>query len=110
MSLPWDTVRRISPILVESFVCVDGIASVSIIKVYLRSGPEATADIHLFCREDEKNTKETIDEEGWVHTGDVAEIDQCGRVKIIDRVKVSIHLRWLIPKVHKIYTLSFRTS
>ncbi|KAH9484154.1 Long chain acyl-CoA synthetase 6, peroxisomal [Psilocybe cubensis] len=36
---------------------------------------------------DEKNTKETVDEEGWVHTGDVVELDSCGRVKIIDRVK-----------------------
>jgi acyl-CoA synthetase (AMP-forming)/AMP-acid ligase II len=42
---------------------------------------------------DEKNTKETVDDEGWIHTGDVAEIDRCGRVKIIDRVKVIIQLR-----------------
>ena len=40
--------------------------------------------------EDEKNTKETVDAEGWVHTGDVAEIDSCGRIKIVDRVKVSV--------------------
>jgi len=36
---------------------------------------------------DEKSTKETVDAEGWIHTGDVAEIDSCGRVKIVDRVK-----------------------
>ncbi|TFY82291.1 hypothetical protein EWM64_g1722 [Hericium alpestre] len=36
---------------------------------------------------DEKNTKETVDEEAWIHTGDVAMIDECGRFKLIDRVK-----------------------
>ena len=40
--------------------------------------------------EDEKNTKGTVDAEGWIHTGDVAEIDSCGRIKIVDRVKVSV--------------------
>ncbi|KAG9093401.1 hypothetical protein FS749_014450 [Ceratobasidium sp. UAMH 11750] len=36
---------------------------------------------------DEENTKKTVDSEGWLHTGDVALVDECGRFKIIDRVK-----------------------
>ncbi|KAI6150965.1 long-chain-fatty-acid-CoA ligase [Pisolithus tinctorius] len=35
---------------------------------------------------DEKKTQETL-RDGWIHTGDVAEVDSSGRFKIIDRVK-----------------------
>src|ERR1700730_16461255 len=35
----------------------------------------------------EQATRETIDDEGWLHTGDLAQIDACGCVYIVDRLK-----------------------
>jgi acyl-CoA synthetase (AMP-forming)/AMP-acid ligase II len=35
----------------------------------------------------EQATLDTIDDEGWLHTGDLAQVDACGCVYIVDRLK-----------------------
>lgn len=93
MCLLWVILLKTPQTLVASSASAARTVLRCIIKV--RTSPSSPLFHPLDLHQDAKNTKETVDEEGWVHTGDVAEIDQCGRVKIIDRVKVRrFLLKW----------------
>ncbi|KAH0602432.1 uncharacterized protein H6S33_008771 [Morchella sextelata] len=52
----------------------------------LAKGPQVT----MGYLENEKATRETYDNEGWLHTGDVAVIDEDGHIEIVERIKEMI--------------------
>jgi 4-coumarate--CoA ligase len=43
--------------------------------------------------DNEKATKETIKEHGWLHSGDIAYYDEMGNIFIVDRLKELIKVK-----------------
>ncbi|MFD8098508.1 AMP-dependent synthetase/ligase [Nocardia fluminea] len=69
-----------------------GTAGKALPGVELTLGPDnellARSDMNMVgYRNEPEKTAETIDADGWVHTGDIATIDADGFVKIVDRKK-----------------------
>lgn len=56
----------------------------------------------------DEETKKALDAEGWFHTGDIAEIDSLGRIKIVDRKKNVLKLsqgEYISPeRIENVYT------
>ncbi|CAL5398385.1 unnamed protein product [Camellia sinensis] len=57
-------------------------------EVCVRSPCVMQEDVDLLCYyKNEEETAQTIDEKGWLHTGDIGFIDDDGDVFIVDRIK-----------------------
>lgn len=81
---------------------------------YTTDGPEPKGEVcmrgHVVFKQyfkDPKNTAETIDKDGWNHTGDIGVILPNGALKIIDRKKNIFKLQqgeYIAPeKIENIY-------
>ncbi|ODQ82702.1 hypothetical protein BABINDRAFT_159227 [Babjeviella inositovora NRRL Y-12698] len=74
-------------------------------ELYLR-GPQITARYY----KDPEKTKESISADGWYRTGDIATLDELGRVRVVDRAKNIFKLsfgEYISPeKVENVYLKS----
>ncbi|KAJ9108937.1 hypothetical protein QFC21_000259 [Naganishia friedmannii] len=113
--IPWDTVGYKTaghprPGVLLKLKDVPDLNYTSADKPYPRGEVLIGGPIRLKCyHKDPENTAKAIDEEGWFHTGDIGVIDDCGRLKIIDRVKNVMKLSQgeyvALEKVEGIYGL-----
>jgi len=90
LQLPKDKIASVGPPSLCSEVRLRDIPEMNYVsKGSLQRGELLIRGPNIFSgyyKEKEK-TEEALDKDGWYHSGDVATIDEAGRIRIVDRVK-----------------------
>ena len=85
------TLGNVGPVVVSIEACLESIPEM---EYTINDTPNPRGELLLrgpsvFQRyyKNEEETSKALESDGWFHTGDVAEIDSMGRIKIVDRKK-----------------------